>query len=93
MFIWALKELAVADIPSLFALRKKQAELKADMEIKSTHHVSAMKNEFYVNSVVQSIRLVCNGYDTCNVSHCTDLELIASGSRESPCASTYEVVS
>ncbi|KAI0071057.1 hypothetical protein K474DRAFT_1566504, partial [Panus rudis PR-1116 ss-1] len=57
MFIWVLKELEVAGVPSFFALRKKQAEIKANMKVKSTHHVSAMKNEFYVNSVAQSIRL------------------------------------
>ncbi|KAJ6566807.1 hypothetical protein B0H19DRAFT_940681 [Mycena capillaripes] len=47
--IWVVRECRTPDVPSFSALRKKQAQLTADLNIKSKRHVSAVGNEFYMN--------------------------------------------
>ncbi|KAJ6536221.1 hypothetical protein B0H19DRAFT_1213746 [Mycena capillaripes] len=44
-----MRECRNPDVPSFSALRKKQAQLTADLNIKSKRHVSAVGNEFYMN--------------------------------------------
>jgi hypothetical protein len=43
--IWVMRECKTPDVPSFSALRKKQAELTKNVNIKTTHHVSAGHGE------------------------------------------------
>jgi hypothetical protein len=53
-----MRECKTPDVPSFSALRKKQAELTKNVNIKTTHHVSAMGNEFYMNHPAELLALV-----------------------------------
>ncbi|KAJ7704692.1 hypothetical protein B0H14DRAFT_3646238 [Mycena olivaceomarginata] len=52
-----MHECKTPDVPSFSALRKKQAELTKNVNIKTTHHVSAMGNEFYMNHPAELLAL------------------------------------
>ncbi|KAI0074824.1 hypothetical protein K474DRAFT_1600932 [Panus rudis PR-1116 ss-1] len=52
-----MKECGAANVPLFSALRKKQEQLVAAMDLRSTHHVSALGNEFYANGPAQTFRL------------------------------------
>ncbi|KAJ7675041.1 hypothetical protein B0H17DRAFT_1161670 [Mycena rosella] len=50
-------ECRTPDVPSFSALRKKQAQLTAEVNIKTTRHVSAFGNEFYMNHPAELLAL------------------------------------
>ncbi|KAJ7483970.1 hypothetical protein B0H11DRAFT_2416152, partial [Mycena galericulata] len=52
-----MRECKTPDVPSFSALRKKQAELTKNVNIKTTHHISAMGNEFYMNHPAELLAL------------------------------------
>ncbi|KAI0072764.1 hypothetical protein K474DRAFT_1604488 [Panus rudis PR-1116 ss-1] len=52
-----MKECGAANVPSFSALRKKQAQLVVDLDLRSKHHVSTLGNEFYANEPAQTFRL------------------------------------
>lgn len=58
--IWVMRECKTPDVPSFSALRKKQAELIKNVNIKTRHHTSAMGNEFYMNHPAELLALVRN---------------------------------
>ncbi len=63
--LWVMKECGTPNVPSFTALRKVQAKLKCAVGPASTHHVSTLGNEFYMNGAAQIFRLVsvyCIGY-------------------------------
>ncbi|KAJ7443535.1 hypothetical protein FB451DRAFT_1189993 [Mycena latifolia] len=55
--IWVMRECRTPDVPSFSALRKKQAQLTAEVNIKTRHHVSALGNEFYMNHPAELLAL------------------------------------
>ncbi|KAJ6602592.1 hypothetical protein DFH09DRAFT_1068977 [Mycena vulgaris] len=55
--IWVMRECRTPDVPSFSALRKKQAQLTKDVNIQTTHHISAMGNEFYMNHPAELLAL------------------------------------
>lgn len=44
-FIWVLKECGAQNVPSFFALQKKQKELSENVNIKTMSHTSPLGNE------------------------------------------------
>ncbi|KAJ7663582.1 hypothetical protein B0H17DRAFT_1143991 [Mycena rosella] len=55
--IWVMHECRTPDVPLFSALRKKQAQLPAKVNIKTTRHVSAFGNEFYMNHPAELLAL------------------------------------
>ncbi|EIN05335.1 hypothetical protein PUNSTDRAFT_36762, partial [Punctularia strigosozonata HHB-11173 SS5] len=47
--IWVMRECGTPDVPSFYALRKKQAELACQL-VSTKCHVSSLGNQFYMNS-------------------------------------------
>ncbi|KAJ7239090.1 hypothetical protein C8J57DRAFT_1528367 [Mycena rebaudengoi] len=56
--IWVMRECKTPDVPSFSALRKKQAQLTKDINLRTLGHVSAMGNEFYMNHPAELRALV-----------------------------------
>ncbi|KAH9835337.1 uncharacterized protein C8Q71DRAFT_870860, partial [Rhodofomes roseus] len=57
VFIWALKECGALNVPTFAHLRAQQARLTKEMNIQTTHHVSAQNNHFYANCPSETTRL------------------------------------
>ncbi|TFY60326.1 hypothetical protein EVJ58_g5221 [Rhodofomes roseus] len=57
VFIWALKECGALNVPTFTHLRAQQARLTKEMNIQTTHHVSAQSNHFYANCPSETTRL------------------------------------
>ncbi|KAJ7934035.1 hypothetical protein B0H13DRAFT_1591791, partial [Mycena leptocephala] len=55
--IWVMRECRTPGVPSFSALRKNQAELTKNVNIKTIRHVSAMGNEFYMNHPAELLAL------------------------------------
>ncbi|KAJ7795972.1 hypothetical protein B0H14DRAFT_2391114 [Mycena olivaceomarginata] len=47
--IWVMRECKTPNVPTFSALRKKQASMTYEVDIKSTHHTSSLGNHFYMN--------------------------------------------
>jgi hypothetical protein len=56
--IWVMRECKTPDVPTFSVLRKKQAELTKDVNIRTMGHLSARGNEFYMNHPAQLLALV-----------------------------------
>jgi hypothetical protein len=57
--IWVMRECGAQDVPSFYALRKKQASLTSQMpNLRPHHHTSALGNHFYMNHPVDLLALV-----------------------------------
>lgn len=59
MILWIMRECNTPDVPSFTALRKKQATLAKDVNIKTEHHVSMQGNEF---SRVRTLQILLCGH-------------------------------
>lgn len=57
-FIWVLKECGAKHVPTFSMLRKNQAELTKDIDIKTDRHTSSLGNEFFSNSPANLFKLV-----------------------------------
>lgn len=58
--IWIMKECGTQDVPSFYALRKKQKQLLSEADIKPKLHVSPMGNQFYMNHPSKLLAFVSN---------------------------------
>jgi hypothetical protein len=47
--IWVMRECGTPDVPSFYALRKKQQELASQL-VPTKCHISSTGNQFYMNS-------------------------------------------
>ncbi|KAJ7306731.1 hypothetical protein DFH08DRAFT_824682 [Mycena albidolilacea] len=47
--IWVMRECKTPNVLTFSALRKKQASMTYEVDIKSTHHTSSLGNHFYMN--------------------------------------------
>jgi len=59
--IWAMRECGTPNVPSFYALRKKQDTLTQEVNIKPTPHTSPLGNRFYMNHPAQLLALVRTG--------------------------------
>ncbi|TFY66993.1 hypothetical protein EVJ58_g1912 [Rhodofomes roseus] len=57
VFLWVMKECGTPDVPSFKQLRALQEKVKAEMNIKTSPHVSAPGNQFYATKPSETIRL------------------------------------
>jgi hypothetical protein len=76
--LWALKELGVANVPSLKKFRGMQKVLAEKINVVPHHHVSAMGNHFYQNSPGTLLALVSYRL------HCPSIQLISPSHRIGP---------
>ncbi|KAJ6600531.1 hypothetical protein DFH09DRAFT_1257967 [Mycena vulgaris] len=56
--IWVMRECKTPNVPSFSALRKKQAGMTRDTDIKTQHHTSSLGNHFYMNHPGKLLALV-----------------------------------
>ncbi|KAF5372390.1 hypothetical protein D9615_009298 [Tricholomella constricta] len=55
--LWVMRECGTPNVPSFYALRKKQAFLRESVGLKSRPHSSTMGNHFYMNHPVDLLAL------------------------------------
>lgn len=75
--IWVMKECGTPDVPSFYALRKRQKLLTQKIEnLKTRQHTSALGNHFYMNHPVDLLALVSTllncRHRACNHLHLQD---------------------
>ncbi len=57
--IWVMRECGTPNVPSFYALRKKQSQLTQDVNIKPQRRMSSLGNVFFMNHPKDLIALVC----------------------------------
>jgi hypothetical protein len=58
--LWVMRECRTPNVPTFSQLRKRQASLTRQVDIKTEHHTSSLGNHFYMNHPSKLLALVSN---------------------------------